>query len=109
MRLYGLVSAMDGNETAPGVLGSRRNPFITGEDRLKISVMDSGPVQISGISVNTEGEEGTYRMQGRFWQSMDMALGHVRTDEQGQWDDRRDTPERGLAERGGSDPDNPHA
>ncbi len=81
--MYGLVRAMDWNETAPGVPGSHRNPFIMGEDRLKILVMDPGPVQISGISVNTEGEEGTYRMQGRVWQSMDMALGHVRIDESG--------------------------
>ena len=80
---YGFVNAMDRGETAPGVPGSHRNPFITGDDRLDMLVIDPGPVQISGTSINTDGDEDKYSMQGQFWQSMEVPLGHLRTDEQG--------------------------
>jgi len=80
---YGFVNAMDRGEAAPGVPGALRNPAIPHDKRADMLVIDPGPVTISGASVNTAGDDAAYRMQGRFWQKLDVPLGHLRTDEKG--------------------------
>lgn len=80
---YGFVNAMDRGDAAPGVPGAQRNPFIVGDKRRDMLVIDPGPVSIEGKSTNTDGADTAYRMQGRFWQSLDVPLGHLRTDEAG--------------------------
>lgn len=80
---YSFVNAMDRGDKAPGVPGAQRNAFIVGNKQREMLVIDPGPVAISGASVNKDGADSAYRMQGRFWQSLDVPLGHLRTDDQG--------------------------
>ena len=80
---YGFVNAMDRGDAAPGVPGAQRNAFIGGNKRAQMLVIDPGPLAISGTAVNAQGTDTAYRLQGRFWQSLDVSLGHLRTDDQG--------------------------
>lgn len=80
---YGFVNAMDRGAAAPGVPGAQRNAFIPAAKRAAMLAIDPGVVSISGASVNAQGTDPAFRMQGMFWQTLDVPLGHLRTDEQG--------------------------
>lgn len=80
---YGFVNAMDRGDTAPGVPGAQRNAFVAADKREAMLCIDAGKLEISGASTNPKGGDDKYRMKGRFWQTLDVSLGHLRTDDKG--------------------------
>ncbi|ODT50693.1 MAG: hypothetical protein BGO80_06780 [Devosia sp. 63-57] len=81
---YGFVNAHDNGANAPGMPTRMRNQyFASNEQREKMLVIDPGAVTISGTEVNWTGEDSAYAMKGRFWDSVDVGLGQVRTDADG--------------------------
>lgn len=81
---YGFVNAHDNGANAPGMPTRMRNQyFASNEQREKMLVIDPGAVAISGTEVNWSGEDEAYAMKGRFWDSVDVGLGQVRTDADG--------------------------
>lgn len=78
---YGFSNAMDRHGEAPGIPGAQRNAAIPFDQREKMLVIDPGPRQISGAGVNAGGTDAAYSMDGKFWQKLDVHLGHLRTDE----------------------------
>ncbi|MFD1251349.1 L-lysine 6-oxidase [Devosia equisanguinis] len=81
---YGFVNAHDNGANAPGMPTRMRNQyFASNEQREKMLVIDPGAVTISGTEVNWSGEDEAYAMKGRFWDSVDVGLGQVRTDADG--------------------------
>lgn len=81
---YGFVNPHDNGAHAPGIPTRMRNQyFTTAPQREKMLVIDPGPVTISGAGVNWAGDNPEHAMRGRFWDSVDVGLGQVRTDEAG--------------------------
>lgn len=81
---YGFNNALDVGETAPGLAGKLRNPAIADwKTRSEMLVIDSGLHTISGTDVNTGGQDDNYALNGKFWQKLDVTLGHLRTDSHG--------------------------
>lgn len=81
---YGFVNAHDNGANAPGMPTRMRNQyFTTTEQRENMLVIDPGAVAISGTVVNWDGDDSAYAMKGRFWDSVDVGLGQVRTDADG--------------------------
>ncbi|MCP3405004.1 CTQ-dependent glycine oxidase GoxA [Bradyrhizobium sp. CCGB01] len=80
---YGYSNAMDGGDNAPGIPGALRNAAIEPARRGEMLVIDAGPVRIDGASKNADGRDAAYRMAGKFWKTMPVTLGHLRTDEAG--------------------------
>ncbi|MEA1053233.1 CTQ-dependent glycine oxidase GoxA [Lamprobacter modestohalophilus] len=80
---YGFNNPLD-NADAPGLPGQQRNQYFhTREQRERMLVIDPGAVSISGVKVNWDGDSADHAMTGRFWDSVDVSLGQVRTDEAG--------------------------
>ncbi len=81
---YGFNNPLDNGDIAPGLPGQRRNNGIIGSrDRAAMLVINPGPKSISGVNVNSNGDDPAYRIAGRFWRTMDVTLGHLRTDAAG--------------------------
>ncbi|MTI46055.1 hypothetical protein JM93_00299 [Roseibium hamelinense] len=81
---YGFNNPLDNGEIAPGIPNQRRNQFLqTQEQRERMLVIDPGPVSISGAGTNWDGGNPDYGMTGRFWDSVDVSLGEIRTDDAG--------------------------
>lgn len=81
---YGFFNPHDNGEHAPGIPGKMRNQyFTTVAQRERMLVIDPGPVTISGEHTNWNGDSVVHAMKGRFWDSVDVGLGQVRTDEAG--------------------------
>jgi hypothetical protein len=81
---YGFSNPMDNGDPAPGLPGKRRNDFlIDNAERAAHLVIDPGPHTISGQSVNADGGDPDLRMTGRFWRTVDVTLGDLRTDDAG--------------------------
>ena len=80
---YGFVNALDRGAAAPGVPGAQRNAFIPASRRAEMLAIDPGVVDIAGAGVNADGKASAYRMQGRFWKTLDVPLGHLQTDSRG--------------------------
>jgi hypothetical protein len=80
---YGFNNPLDLGEVAPGLPGARRNQFIADADRERMLVIDPGPTSIAGVNTNPVGADARYRMVGRFWDTMDVKLGDLRTDDRG--------------------------
>jgi L-lysine epsilon oxidase-like protein len=81
---YGFNNPLDNGEKAPGLPGQKRNQFIVGDqDRAGLLVIDPGPRTITGRSINPEGSSPAFDMVGRFWKTLDVKLGHLRTDDRG--------------------------
>ncbi|EDP63893.1 hypothetical protein BAL199_14697 [alpha proteobacterium BAL199] len=81
---YGFNNPLDNGAVAPGLPGQQRNRYFTSPaDRERMLVIDPGPVEISGSKVNWDGDQGNYAMVGRFWDSTDVGLGQLRTDDSG--------------------------
>jgi len=80
---YGFSNALDRGDAAPGIPGARRNAFVEAADRERMLVIDPGAVSIAGASANPRGDDGAYRMAGRFWDRVPVTLGHLRTDADG--------------------------
>lgn len=81
---YGFVNPHDNGADAPGIPTRMRNQYFTSvEQRESMLVIDPGAVSISGTAVNWEGSDPDYAMKGRFWDSVDVGLGQVRTDDAG--------------------------
>ncbi|WP_211228968.1 CTQ-dependent glycine oxidase GoxA [Thalassobaculum salexigens] len=81
---YGFSNPLDNGAAAPGLPGRQRNrAYQSDADRERMLVIDPGPVTISGTDVNAAGDLTDYRMVGRFWESLDVGLGQVRTDDKG--------------------------
>lgn len=81
---YGFNNPLDNGQNAPGLPTQKRNQFIQTQDqRERMLIIDPGPVSISGTQKNWDGEMPEYGMTGRFWQSVDVSLGQVRTDDAG--------------------------
>jgi hypothetical protein len=80
---YGFSNAMDRDEAAPGIPGAQRNANIPLAQRESMLVIDAGPVSIAGAAANADGADQAYRLQGRFWNKLDVSLGHLRTDDAG--------------------------
>ncbi len=80
---YGFSNALDRHGQAPGIPGAQRNAAIPPERREDMLVIDPGPREIAGAATNADGSDTAYSMEGRFWQKLDVHLGHLRTDENG--------------------------
>ena len=81
---YGFNNPLDNDAQAPGLPGQIRNPYFRDPaERQRMLVIDPGPRTISGAKVNWDGAEQRHRMAGRFWDSVEVALGQLRTDEKG--------------------------
>ncbi len=66
----------------PPLVVGRRNARVTGGDRRQL-VIDPGPRQISGQSVNHDGADPRYRFDTGHFFSVAVPLGELRTDERG--------------------------
>lgn len=80
---YGYSNAMDGGDDAPGIPGPLRNADIEPARREEMLIINAGPVGIDGASKNADGRDDAYRMAGKFWKTLPVTLGHLRTDEAG--------------------------
>jgi hypothetical protein len=81
---YGFNNPLDNGELAPGLPGWKRNQFFTDDvQRAAMLVINPGPKSIAGVNTNATGGDHAYDMAGRFWQKLDVKLGHLRTDEHG--------------------------
>ncbi|WP_420132242.1 CTQ-dependent glycine oxidase GoxA [Rhodopseudomonas sp.] len=80
---YGFTNALDQGASMPGVPNPQRNAFIPLDKRDAMLCIDPGAVAISGASVNGAGGDDKYKLKGRFWQTLDVSLGHLRTDDKG--------------------------
>ncbi|MEQ9334439.1 CTQ-dependent glycine oxidase GoxA [Thalassobaculum sp.] len=81
---YGFNNPLDNGALAPGLPGQRRNQyFVTDEERLKMLAIDGGETRIHGPGTNPNGDNPRYAMGGRFWDQIDVGLGHLRTDDAG--------------------------
>lgn len=78
---YGFSNALDRDSDAPGIAEPLRNAPVPMDQRAGMLIIDPGVVTISGPSRNTAGDDATCRMAGKFWQRMDVTLGHLRTDD----------------------------
>jgi len=81
---YGFNNPLDNGELAPGLPGRRRNQyFVSDAERLKMLVIDGGETTITGAGTNSDGGDPRYAMGGRFWDQIEVGLGHLRTDDAG--------------------------
>jgi L-Lysine epsilon oxidase N-terminal/L-lysine epsilon oxidase C-terminal domain len=81
---YGFSNPLDNGDAAPGLPGPRRNQAVVGDaERAAMLVIDPGPVSIRGEDANANGGDARYAMVGRFWKSIDVKLGELRTDSAG--------------------------
>lgn len=81
---YGFNNPLDNGAVAPGLPGQKRNQFIVSDSqREKMLVIDGGLTRIAGTNTNSSGADQAYAMGGRFWDTLDVGLGHLRTDEAG--------------------------
>lgn len=81
---YGFNNPLDNGERAPGLPGQKRNQqFLANDDRAKMLVIDAGPVTIAGAGINKTGDDRRYAMIGKFWNKLDVKLGHLQTDDDG--------------------------
>lgn len=81
---YGFSNPLDNGELAPGIPGPLRNPYIVDDaERERLLLIDGGAKTISGASVNAGGGDAAYRFEGKFWDSLPVGLGELRTDEAG--------------------------
>ncbi|MFM2045813.1 MAG: hypothetical protein RLY86_4389 [Pseudomonadota bacterium] len=81
---YGFNNPLDNGEAAPGLPGQLRNQAITDwNQRGRMLCINPGPRTISGRDTNAKGSDARYSMTGRFWEKLDVPLGHLRTDEAG--------------------------
>lgn len=81
---YGFNNPLDNGELAPGIPGALRNPyFVSPAQREKMLIIDGGMTTITGSGTNPNGDEARYAMGGSFYDSVPVALGHVRTDDDG--------------------------
>ena len=81
---YGFNNPLDNGDLAPGLPGQKRNQFIvTDEQRESMLVIDGGKKTITGVSVNADGQNGNFQFAGTFWETEEVKLGQVRTDDQG--------------------------
>jgi hypothetical protein len=81
---YGFNNPLDNGELAPGLPGQLRNQSITSDaDRARMLVIDPGPKTISGTNTNSGGNDKNFDMVDRFWDKLDVKLGHLQTDELG--------------------------
>jgi len=81
---YGFNNPLDNGTLAPGLPGQRRNQyFVTDEERLKMLVIDGDETGIHGAGTNPNGDDPHFHMGGRFWDEVDVGLGHLRTDGEG--------------------------
>ncbi|MFM8593593.1 MAG: LodA/GoxA family CTQ-dependent oxidase, partial [Chloroflexota bacterium] len=81
---YGFSNPLDNGEKAPGLPGQRRNNAIVGNDaRAKRLVINPGARSISGVSANADGEDPSAMFIAPFWETLEVNLGHLQTDESG--------------------------
>lgn len=81
---YGFTNPLDNGAVAPGLPGKQRNQYFRApERRERMLLIDPGPVTIAGSEVNRDGGSPDHAMVGRFWDSLDVSLGQVRTDAAG--------------------------
>jgi len=81
---YGFNNPLDNGPLAPGLPGQRRNQyFVSDQERLNMLVIDGGETKIAGADTNPNGNDPQYAMGGRFWDEVDVGLGHLRTDRDG--------------------------
>ncbi|HYH13048.1 MAG TPA: LodA/GoxA family CTQ-dependent oxidase, partial [Thermomicrobiales bacterium] len=78
---YGFNNALDLGDDVPGIPGALRNQFVPLDDRERVLVIDTGDIGISGASANASGTDDQYRLAGTFWETLPVALGHLRTDD----------------------------
>lgn len=81
---YGFHNPLDNGDLAPGLPGVKRNQSIVADsDRAAMLVIDPGPKSIAGANLNPHGTDPAFAMTGRFWRTIDVALGALGTDAQG--------------------------
>lgn len=80
---YGFSNALDRGSEAPGIPGAQRNAFIPAAEREAMLAIDAGVVSIGGSDTNAAGADAALGLKGRFWKTLDVTLGHLRTDERG--------------------------
>lgn len=77
---YQFSNPLDIPDLAEGIPGQKRNQNVADRDRERMLVIDPGQVSIRGANRNSSGGSTTYQMQGKFWDSIDVNLGELRTD-----------------------------
>lgn len=81
---YGFNNPLDNGDLAPGLPGQMRNQyFVSDEQRERMLVIDGGRTLIEGTGANAEGDDPRYAMAGRFYDTEEVGLGHLRTDDAG--------------------------
>lgn len=81
---YGFSNPLDNGDLAPGIPGALRNAYVVDdEERKRLLLIDGGEKSISGVSVNASGADASYQFEGRFWDTVQVKLGELRTDEAG--------------------------
>lgn len=81
---YGFNNPLDNDHVAPGIPGALRNQFFVSDaQREEMLLIDAGMTTITGAGTNTSGDDGRFDMGGMFYGSVPVALGHLRTDDEG--------------------------
>jgi hypothetical protein len=81
---YGFNNPLDNGDLAPGLPGQLRNQFLVRDEvREHMLLIDGGEREISGASVNADGGDPSLGFSDRFWDSADVTLGELRTDDAG--------------------------
>lgn len=81
---YEFANPLDNGAAAPGIPGKMRNQYFHDRaERERMLAIDPGAVEIGGVRINWDGDSAAHAMTGRFWDSTDIGLGQVRTDEAG--------------------------
>jgi hypothetical protein len=81
---YGFNNPLDNDALAPGLPSQKRNQaIVSGQDRAEMLVIHPKPVQISGTNMNAGGNDPAFALNGRFWRTIEVRLGHLQTDEAG--------------------------
>jgi len=81
---FDIPESINGNPDhgLPPLVVGRRNANVTGADRKQLTI-DPGPREIGGRSVNRDGGDPRYQLDGGRFFEVGVPLGDVRTDDQG--------------------------
>lgn len=81
---YGFNNPLDNGELAPGIPGQKRNQFFVSDaEREEHLVIDGKEKKITGRNENKNGKNSQYEFVGKFWDTEQVKLGKLKTDEEG--------------------------
>ncbi|WP_435138905.1 CTQ-dependent glycine oxidase GoxA [Pseudopelagicola sp. nBUS_19] len=85
---YGFNNPLDNGDLAPGLPSQKRNQFfVSNQEREENLIIDGGKIGISGVGINSTGDNAAYAFEGVFWggqpDATKVRLGQLRTDDSG--------------------------